>query len=240
MANLREETLNTYLALLLDEYDGISATAEMRSASESATAEMRSASEAIDITVIHRNATTAIPILIEAKIGDSRSNRQNAARQARSRLSTEPHALAWGLCYPGHLRDGSRSAQETQKALAESEITFAPVPRIDSNITWRKGTVADLADTLLNTDLSQERVADAILYTVRQAAALLFEAGCAPALADALALPKTTKDLRAATLIASLMLSNAALLHHRLRLVEHLRYVLPLKDALKKPPILGQ
>ena len=229
MANLREETLNTYLALLLDQYDGISATAERRSAGE-----------AIDITVTHRNATTAIPILIEAKIGDSPSNRRNAIRQARSRLSTEPRALAWGLCYPAHLRDGSRSAQETQKALAESEITFAPAMRVDSNVTWREGTAADLADTLLNTDLSQKRVADSIEHTVRESADMLFAAECAPVLADALALPKTAKDLRAAALIASLILSNAALLHHRLRLVENLSHIVSLKDTLNPPPILGQ
>ena len=230
MANLREETLNTYLALLLDQYDGISATAEIRSPRI----------EAIDITVTHRNATAAIPILIEAKIGDSTSNRRNAARQARLRLSAKPHALAWGLCYPAHLRDGSISARATQKALAKSKIAFAPVPRVDSNITWREGSVADLADTLLNTDLSQNRVADAIEYTVREAADILFSAGCAPALANALALPKTAKELRAASLIASLMLSNAALLHHRLRLVEHLSHIVSLKDALGPPPIFGQ
>ena len=229
MANLREENLNTCLALLLDQSDGISATAENRSGNQ-----------AIDITVTHESATAAIPIFIEAKMGDSPSNRRAAARQARSRLSTEPRALAWGLCYPAYLRDGSISAQATQKALAESTVAFAPVPRVDSNITWREGTVADLADTLLNTDLSQKRVADAIEYTVREAAGMLFSAGCAPALANALALPKTATELRAASLIASLMLSNAALLHHRLRLVERLSHIVSLKDALWPPPIFGQ
>ncbi len=65
MANLREETLNTYLASLLDRYDGIRATPEIRDGSE-----------AIDITVTHSNATAVIPILIEAKIGDSVANRR--------------------------------------------------------------------------------------------------------------------------------------------------------------------
>ena len=229
MANLREETLNSYLALLLDQYDGISAIAENRSGQQ-----------AIDITVTHESATDAIPIFMEAKIGDSSSHRRSAARQARSRLHTEPRALAWGICYPAHLRDGSISARATQKALAKSKIAFAPVPRVDSNITWREGTVADLADTLLNTDLSQERVADAIEYTVREAADMLFSAGCAPALANALALPKTAKELRSASLIASLMLSNAALLHHRLRLVERVGHIVSLKEALSPPPIFGQ
>ena len=42
-----------------------------------------------------------------------------------------------------------------------------------------------------------------------------------PLLAEALALPsKTPKDKRAAVLIAALMVSNAALLHHRLRVVD--------------------
>ena len=67
MANLREETLNTYLATLLDQYDGICATPEIRDGRE-----------AIDITVTHSNATAAIPILIEAKIGDSPANRRQS------------------------------------------------------------------------------------------------------------------------------------------------------------------
>ena len=59
MAHLREETLNTYLALLLDSYEGITAIAERRSSTE-----------AIDITVVHGTAVAPIPILVEAKIGN--------------------------------------------------------------------------------------------------------------------------------------------------------------------------
>ena len=59
MAHLREETLNTYLALLVDGYEGITATAERRSSTE-----------AIDITVVHGTAVAPIPILVEAKIGE--------------------------------------------------------------------------------------------------------------------------------------------------------------------------
>ena len=77
MAYLREETLNTYLALLLDSYEGITATAERRSSTE-----------AIDITVVHGTAVAPIPILVlEAKIGDTPSKRREAVRQARSRLA---------------------------------------------------------------------------------------------------------------------------------------------------------
>ena len=114
------------------------------------------------------------------------------------------------------------------------------MPRASSNITWREGTVADLANTLLNTDLSQKWVADTIEHNVREAAEMLSSTGCAPDLADALALPKTGKELQAATLVASLMLSNAALLHHRLRLVERLGDIISLKEALFPPPIFDQ
>ena len=116
MAHLREETLNTYLALLLDSFEGISATAERRSTAE-----------AIDITVVHGSASAPVPIFIEAKIGDTPSKRRKAAQQARSRLAEHSRSLAFGLCYPDHLRDGSLSAQATQRALAESTIAFAPV-----------------------------------------------------------------------------------------------------------------
>ena len=101
MAHIREETLNTYLALLLDSYEGITATAEKRSSTE-----------AIDITVVHGAAVEPIPILVEAKIGDTPSKRREAVRQARSRLAAPRRAsLAFGLCYPIHLRDGAVSAQ---------------------------------------------------------------------------------------------------------------------------------
>ena len=56
MAHLREEVLNSYLGLLLDHYDGISATTEMRTPRH-----------AIDITVTHSSVPDPVPILIEAK-----------------------------------------------------------------------------------------------------------------------------------------------------------------------------
>ena len=233
MAHLREETLNTYLALLLDSYDGITATAERRSSTE-----------AIDITVVHGTTAAPIPILVEAKIGTTPAKRRAAVRQARSRLATTPRSLAFGLCYPAHLRDGSVSAQATQNALAESIIAFAPVQRFGREATWREGSVADLADSLRNADLSRQLVADAIEHTVRKAADMLFDYGCAPDLASALALPKRSKDLRAASLVAALILSNAALLHHRLRLVPSLAGIVKLKNALvefnKTPTIIRE
>ena len=222
MAHLREETLNTYLALLLDSYEGITATAERRSSTE-----------AIDITVVHGTAVAPIPILVEAKIGDTPSKRREAIRQARSRLAAAPRSLAFGLCYPAHLRDGAVSAQATQNALAEAIIAFAPVQRFGREPTWREGSVADFADSLRNADLSRQLVADTIEYTVRKAADMLH--GCAPDLASALALPKRSEDLGAASLVAALMLSNAALLHHRLRLVPSLAGVVQLKTALGEP-----
>ena len=224
MAHLREETLNTYLALLLDGYKGITATAERRSSTE-----------AVDITVVHGNAAASIPILIEAKIGDTPAKRREAAKQARTRLVTAPNSLAFGLCYPIQLRDGAVSSKTTQRNLAESTIAFAPVQLFAREATWREGSVADLADSLRNADLSRQRIADVIEHTVREVAAMLFDYGCAPALASALALPKTSKDLRAAPLVAALMLSNAALLHHRLRLVPSLAGIVQIESAQKQP-----
>ena len=137
MAHLREETLNTYLALLLDGYKGITATAERRSSTE-----------AVDITVVHGNAAAPIPILIEAKIGDTPAKRREAAKQARTRLVAAPNSIAFGLCYPIQLRDGAVSSKTTQRTLAESTIAFAPVQLFGREATWREGSVADLADSL--------------------------------------------------------------------------------------------
>ena len=225
MANVREETLNTHLALLLDRYDGITARPELRS---------REA--AVDITVTHSSSSSSIPILVEAKIGNTPAKRRQAASQARSRLRVAPRALAFGVCYPSHLRDASLSASATQAVLSSCDFAFAPVSRIKRDPTWREGTVGDFANTLMNTDLSRQSVADSIEYTVREAANLLHNYGCAGDIAQALVLPrKSDEDLGAATLVGALMVSNAALLHQRLRLVEQLQGIVSLERALRVP-----
>ena len=225
MASLREEVLNSYLSLLLCEYEGISATAEKRSKGE-----------AIDITVTHASAPVPVPILVEAKIGKTPAKRREAAEQARSRLTNSPRALAFALCYPVTLKDTSIDSIRTKQALADCTLAFAPVQRVGRAPAWHEGSVGDLADSLRNADLSRQRVGDVIEYTVRAAAESLLDSGSATALATALALPKSTAaDIRIAPLIASLILSNAALLHHRLRLVPALARIPTLESALAEP-----
>ena len=223
MANLREESLNSFLALLLDQYDGIHVAPERRDAAA-----------AVDITVVHAAAADPVPILIEAKIGDTPSKRREAAKQALRRLHSEPRALAFALCYPTDLRKLSQSARTAQNALKNAILSFASVQPLGQDPTWREGTVEDLADSIRNADLSRQRVGFAIGQSVRKAADELYQAGYAPQLATALALPKTSKDLRASTLVAALILSNAALLHHRLRLVPRLSEITSLESALQE------
>ena len=223
MAAIREESLNSYLALLLDDYQQISAVAELRSGAQ-----------AIDLTVTHVGFTASLRIFIEAKIGTTSHKRRAAASQARSRLSGTPDALAFALCYPSHLKVASLSAKEREQALRDSKIWFAPVQRFGGNPTWREGSIDDLADTLRNADLSRQRIADSIEHTVREVAAMLLQANCALDIANALVLPKGVEDRQATTLIAALILSNAALLHHRLRLVPALDHVAPLETVLGK------
>ncbi len=218
--HIREESINTLLALILDARDGISAMPESRSSGA-----------AIDLTVRHDGVAEPVPILIEAKFGDTPAKRREAAAQARSRLEGRPRAIAFGLCYPQYLRDGRVPAQVVSQAVTEATISFAPVRSFGGEPRWRTGSVQDLIDSLRNIELSRQRVSDVIEHTVRDAAQLLFADGCAPALADALALPKRQEDLKAACLVAALMLSNAALLHHRLRLVESVAEVVKLKTV---------
>ena len=220
MSNLREETLNTCLALLLEDYDGINAAAEVRGAAD-----------AIDITVPQEGTTPSVKIFLEAQIGDTRAKRREAEARARSGLSGRPRALAFAVCYPQHLRDGSVSSKATQLALAKSNVAFAPVPRFEPSSTWRVGTIDDLASSLRHADVPRWRVAETIEHTVREAAEILSKQGCAGSIAEALALPKTHEELKASPLIAALMLSNAALLHQRLRLVAPLSPITKLKDA---------
>ena len=208
MPNLREETLNTNLALLLDDYDGINAATEIRGSAD-----------AIEFTVPQEGTTPSVKIFLEAKIGDTRAKRRQAEAQARSRLSGRPRTLAFAVCYPQHLRDGSVSSKAIQLALAKSKVAFAPVPRFGPSSTWRVGAIDDLAASLRHADMPRRRVAETIEHTVREAASILSRQGCAGSIAEALALPKTDGELKASPLIAALMLCNAVLLHQRLRLV---------------------
>ena len=232
--HLREETLNTLLALLLSEFEGIEATAEKRLGQT-----------AIDITVSHEGTASDLQILIEAKVGNTSGKQRAAARQARSRLSGTPRALAFALCYPGHLRDGSLGTDATLAALRQATISFAPIRRFGPPPTWREGSPADFANSLRHSDLPRQRVAETVDQIVRETAATLTRQGCAPKLASALALPTTKRDLEAAALIASLILSNAALLHHRLRKVDRLSGIKSLESAAQQtdanlPTVLRQ
>ena len=232
MANTREEVLNTVVASMLSKYDSIEAAPEQREGPE-----------AIDITVRHENARNT-EVVIEAKIGTSAGKKREAAKQVRQRLESRPSAMAFAVCYPNDLK-GLASLSQLETGMANTQqLWFAPVPRVDKAPTWREGSVQEFASVLFQNDLPQSNVADAIEYSVRQAADLisdrtLFSPAQAeklpPLLAEALALPsKTLKDKRAAVLIAALMVSNAALLHHRLRVVDNLLDVPTLQDCMDR------
>ncbi len=232
MANTREEVLNTVVASMLSKYDSIEAAPEQREGPE-----------AIDITVRHENARNT-EVVIEAKIGTSAGKKKDAAKQVRQRLESRPSAMAFAVCYPNDLK-GLASLSQLETGMANThQLWFAPVTRIGKAPTWREGSVQEFASVLFQNDLPQSNVADAIEYSVRQAADLisdrtLFSPAQAeklpPLLAEALALPsKTQKDKRATVLIAALMVSNAALLHHRLRVVDNLLDVPTLQDCMDR------
>ena len=232
MANTREEVLNTVVASMLSKYDSIEAAPEQREGPE-----------AIDITVRHENARNT-EVVIEAKIGTSAGKKKEATKQVRQRLESRPSAMAFAVCYPNDLK-GLASLSQLETGMANThQLWFAPVTRVGKAPTWREGSVQEFASVLFQNDLPQSNVADAIEYSVRQAADLisdrtLFSPAQAeklpPLLAEALALPsKTPKDKRAAVLIATLMVSNAALLHHRLRVVDNLLDVPSLQDCMDR------
>ena len=227
MANTREEVLNTVVASMLSKYDSIEAAPEQREGPE-----------AIDITVRHENARNT-EVVIEAKIGTSAGKKREAAKQVRQRLESRPSAMAFAVCYPNDLK-GLASLSQLETGMANTQqLCFAHVTRVGKAPTWREGSVQEFASVLFQNDLPQSNVADAIEYSVRQAADFiqsdreLFSKNFAPLLAKALALPSgTERDNRAAVLIAALMVSNAALLHHRLRVVDSLSEVPTLKDCM--------
>ena len=232
MANTREEVLNTVMASILSEYDSIEAAPEQREGSE-----------AIDITVRHENARNT-KVIVEAKIGTSAGKKKEVAKQVRQRLESRPNAMAFAVCYPNYLKGLAPPLQLKTDMANTQQLWFAPVTRIGRVPTWREGSVQEFASVLFQNDLPHSNVADAIEYSVRQAADLisdrtLFSPDQAeklpPLLAAALALPsKTQKDKRAAVLIAALMVSNAALLHHRLRVVDNLLGVPTLQDCMDR------
>ncbi len=180
-------------------------------------------------------STSDLRILIEAKSGTTAVKRRQAARQALARQSATPDALALALCYPRHLGDASLSARETVRALKDSTLLFAAVRRFARTPTWGEGSIDNLAETLRNTDLARQRISDSIERAVREVADRLLRDGCALDIASALVLPRTKKNRHAATLVGSLILSNATLLHHRLRSAPDLIGVAPLEDILGSP-----
>ena len=92
MANLREESLNSLLALLLELYEGIDVAPDRTDAST-----------AMDITVVRAGAADTVPHFTQAKAGDRPSRRWEAAEQTRPQLRSERRAHTFALCYPSQL-----------------------------------------------------------------------------------------------------------------------------------------
>ena len=233
MANTREEVLNAVLAAILSSYDRIEAFPEQREGAE-----------AIDITVLHEDARRT-KVIIEAKIGTSDGKKRQVTKQVRKRLENSPNIVAFAVCYPSSFKDIASMSNLEKHMTDTQELWFAPVTRVGTTPTWREGSIQEIISVLFKNDLPQSNVADAIEYSVRKAADQLFDRTLfspdqteilPPLLAEALVLPsKVLKDKRAAVLIAALMVSNAALLHHRLRFVDKLTDVPTLQDCMNHP-----
>lgn len=127
------------------------------------------------------------------------------------------------------------SSHNAQDPVKDAVLSIASVQPLGCGPGWREGIVENSADGIRNADLCGQRIGFAIEHTVREAAEEFYQAGYAPQLATALELPNTSKDLRASTLVATLIIANAALLHHRLRLVPRLSKVISLESALQEP-----
>ena len=202
----------------------------------SSTSEGFSADESLALAVKQEDLPTLVPVLIEATIGKTPAKRRTVAQKASSRLTKYPGAVAFAVCYPNILKDASFDSVEVKNALASCTLWFAHVQRVAGMPTWQEGSVDDLANSIRKGDVARKRIGDAIKYSVREAAKSLFENGSAPILATALAVPRSTAaDLRNTPLIGSLILSNALLMHQRLRLVPALAKVPTLESALEKP-----
>ena len=94
MANLREESLNSFLTPPLDHCDSIHVDPERRDAGA-----------AMDIAVFHAGAADTVPNFAAAKTGDTHSKRRKAAKQAQPQLRFAPRAHEFALCYPSQLRN---------------------------------------------------------------------------------------------------------------------------------------
>ena len=223
----REETLNTHLGVLLDKHDGIQARSE-----EPVYAKVDGKIKKIgtpDVCVrqldtpIHERDNTHLVIILEAKVGDTSKSKADAIRQLRKRLEKMPTALGYAVCYPKYLAHSNISESKVEEQLAAASLSFAAVPpHAAGQPVWRQGTVDDLAQVLHRADLPQRHVAERIAVAVaKTSAAIAQRPTWARAMAESLNLPRTkSKDLRKAAHIAALMLSNAMLIHHRLRRVD--------------------
>ena len=207
----REESLNTHLAVLLDAHDGLNASAEVRSGIGTPDVRVRQADN-------HH-----LEIVLEAKVGDTKTPKDDAVRQSRKRLKKLSNALGYAVCYPKYLVDTQISESKVKERMATAIISFAAVPpHAAGKPVWRKGTVDDLAQVLHRDDLTQRHVTEHIAVAVaKTSTAIVQMPAWALAVAESLNLPRTkSEDLRKAARIAALMLSNAMLIHHRLRHVD--------------------
>lgn len=94
MASLRKRSINDFIALLPDQYNGMHVAPEKL---DEGVAEV--------ITVGNPDAADPVRILIKAKIGATPHRSQEAAKQAHRQRHFEPCALAFALCYARQLRN---------------------------------------------------------------------------------------------------------------------------------------
>ncbi len=207
--NVREESANTILSLILNE------TYHLRTI-----AEQRESASAPDL-IIWPFGEGLRPIFGEAKIGATQAKKSAAVTQVQKHLKKareESEVIGLALCYPKNVAEAVPTTETRRRLEQTRELHWTLVGTNDDAPHWQIGSVADMATVLRNTTQQGGTVAGMLEWAIDRASNQ-WSANRAQAregLAKALALPIDKPSDDRALRVGLLIIANACLLHARL------------------------
>ena len=158
--NVREESANTILSLILNE------TYHLRTI-----AERRESTTAPDL-IIWPFGEGLRPIFGEAKIGTTHAKKSAAVTQVQKHLKRareESEVIGLALCYPKNVAEAVPTTETQRRLERTKELQWALVGTEDDAPHWQTGSVADMATVLRNTTQQGGTVAGMLEWAIDRA-----------------------------------------------------------------------
>lgn len=207
--NVREESANTILSLILNETQHLQTIAERRDAAS-----------APDL-VIWPFGEGLRPIFGEAKIGVTHAKKTAAVAQVQKHLRKAregSEVMGLALCYPREIAEAVPTTETRRRLEQTRELHWALVGTDDDAPYWQVGSVADMATVMRNTTQQGGTVAGMLEWAIDRAGTRwdVQRRAAREGLAKALALPIDKPSDDRALRVGLLIIANACLLHARL------------------------